>query len=148
MMIKKDTIYVSWGGTGRGAAVREAVLRAGAAGQNLRYLAILDKHMFGDLSPKLSEMVKAELSWLLNAQLRMIDLQTDPDVHATIDIREGEIETNVVEVAKNSNADLILLGAPLGGLYHQSERRNIDELVDYLRDETGADVEIIGNESG
>ena len=142
----KETIYVSWGGTGRGAAVRAAVKRAGEAGQNLRYLAILDDDQFGDLTPKLAEMVRAELTWLLQAQLRMIDLLTEPDVSASIEICHGEIEYNVIEVAKRTEADLILLGAPLGRRLAGTGRKNSDELVQALRLATGADVEIIGSD--
>lgn len=143
----KETIYVSWGGTGRGASVRAAVSRAGAAGQNLRYLAILDTRMFGDLTPKQAETVREELTWLLTAQLRMIDLQTDEEVKATIDIREGEITDNVTQLAKEIDADLILLGAPLGRDYHRPDRRTRTELVEFLRQETGADVEVIGDDA-
>lgn len=142
----KETIYVSWGGTGRGAAVRAAVCRAGEAGQNLRYLAILDDDQFGDLSPKLAEMVSAELTWLLKAQLRMIDLLTEPDVVATVEICHGDIEYNVTEVARRIDADLILLGAPISGRLLNSARKDSAELLEALRWATGADVEVIGDD--
>jgi len=142
----KETIYVSWGGTGRGAAVRAAVRRAGEAGQNLRYLAILDDDQFGDLSPKLETMVAAELTWLLKAQLRMIDLLTEPSVEATVEICSGDIEYNVTQVAARTGADLILLGAPLGKRLAKSVRKDSLELVEALRQATGADVEIVGDD--
>jgi len=142
----KETLYVSWGGTGRGAAVRAAVKRAGEAGQNLRYLAILDDDQFGDLNPKLAEMVAAELTWLLKAQLRMIDLLTEPDVEATVEICHGDIEYHVAEVAARIGADLILLGAPLGKRLAASGRKDRLQLVEALRNATGADVEIVGDE--
>lgn len=145
-MMRKETIYVSWGGTGRGAAVRAAVKRAGEAGQNLRYLAILDDDQFGDLTPKLEEMVRAELTWLLQAQLRMIDLLTEPEVEATIEICHGDIEYNVAQVASRIEADLILLGAPFGDRLVGSGRKSSDDLVESLRSATGADVEIVGEE--
>ncbi|WP_028582831.1 universal stress protein [Desulfogranum japonicum] len=143
----KETIYVSWGGTGRGAAVRAAVRRAGEAGQNLRYLAILDDDQFGDLTPKLAEMVAAELTWLLKAQLRMIDLLTEPAVQATVEICNGDIEYNVTQVAARIDADLILLGAPLGKRLAGSVRKDSTELLEALRQATGADVEIIGSDN-
>lgn len=145
--MKKETIYVSWGGTGRGAAVRAAVRRAGENGQNLRYLAILDDNQFGDLTPKLADMVSAELTWLLKAQLRMIDLLTEPAVEATVEICNGDIEYNVARVAARIQADLILLGAPIGKRLTGSSRKDSTELLDALRRVTGADVEIIGDDS-
>ena len=142
----KETLYVSWGGTGRGAAVRAAMHRAGEAGQNLRYLAILDDDQFGDLTPKLSEMVSAELTWLLEAQLRMIDLLTEPAVKAAIEICHGDIEYNVTQVASRIDADLILLGEPLGKRLTSSKRKDSSELVEALSQATGAYVEIVGGD--
>jgi len=142
-----EAIYVSWGGTGRGEAVRAAVDRAGEAGQDLLYLAILDDEQFGDLSPALADTVRSELQWLLRAQLRMVNLQTDPDVKSTIEIRQGDVEDEVISAAKNLGADLILLGAPLPKDSGAARRRSIDELVEVLRRETGADVEIVGPEA-
>ena len=142
-----EAIYVSWGGTGRGEAVRAAVVRAGEAGQHLRYLAILDDEQFGDLSPTLADTVRSELKWLLRAQLRMVNLQTDPDVKSTIEIRQGVVEDEVISAAKDLGADLILLGAPLPKDSGAVRRHSIDELVEVLRRETGADVEIVGPEA-
>lgn len=142
----KSTIYVSWGGTGRGAALRAAVRRAGEAGQNLHYLAILDDDQFGDLTPQLADMVAAELTWLLKAQLRMIDLLTEPAVAATVEICHGDIEYNVTQVASRISADLILLGAPLGGRLAGSGHRKRSELLEALQQATGADVEIVGGD--
>jgi len=142
----KATIYVSWGGTGRGAALRAAMRRAGEAGQNLHYLAILDDDQFGDLTPKLADMVAAELTWLLKAQLRMIDLLTEPAVAATVEICHGDIEYNVTQVASRIDADLILLGAPLDSRLTEYGRRNSSELLEALRQATGAGVEIVGDD--
>ena len=143
----KETIYVSWGGTGRGEAVRAAVRRAGEAGQNLLYLAILDDNQFGDITPKLAKMVTSELTWLLTAQLQMIDLLTEPDVKTTVEICNGDIEYNVNEVAKRIDADLILLGAPLSKKLADSGHKNSEELMESLRQSTGAYVEIVGSDN-
>lgn len=141
-----EVVYVSWGGTGRGEAVRAAFDRAGEAGKKLRYLAILDDEQFGELSPALAESVRSELDWLLQAQLRMVDLQTEPVVEPTIDIRQGDVEEVAVAVVKEVGSDLILLGAPLPMDPRAARRQSIDELVDALREQTGADVEIVGPE--
>lgn len=140
----KEAVYVSWGGTGRGEAVRAAVDRAGEAGQNLRYLAILDENQFGDLAPGLSDMVISELEWLLAAQMRMVDIQTEPDVRSMIEVRRGDVEDITIDVARRVGADLILLGAPVPTDSLAVRRKSIDELIAALRQGTGADVEIVG----
>jgi nucleotide-binding universal stress UspA family protein len=139
-----EAIYVSWGGTGRGEAIREAFERVGEAGLSLRYLAILDDDQFGDLTPTLSAMVQSELEWLLAAQLRLVDLQTQPDVGFIIDVRHGDVEDVTLEVAQETEVDLILLGAPLPENPGPARRATIAEFVTALREQTMADVEIVG----
>lgn len=139
-----EAIYVSWGGTGRGEAIREAFERVGSAGLSLRYLAILDDDQFGDLTPTLTDMVQSELEWLLAAQLRLVDLQTQADVQFEIDVRHGDVEVVTLEVAQETDADLILLGAPLPENPGPARRATIAEFVAVLLDQTTADVEIIG----
>lgn len=145
--MSSEVVYVSWGGTGQGEAVRAAVDRAGEAGQKLRYLAILDDDQFGELSPALAEAVRSELDWLLHAQLRMINLQSEVDVQPIIDIRQGDVEDITVAAVQDAGSQLILLGAPLPTDPRAARRQSIDELVDALREQTGAAVEIVGPES-
>ena len=52
-----EMLYVSWGGTGRAATVREALSRAGAAGRRMAYLAILDDSAFGDIDPAMLKLI-------------------------------------------------------------------------------------------
>lgn len=140
----KEAIYVSWGGTGRGEAVREAFERVGEAGLSLRYLAILDDDQFGDLTPRLSAMVQSELEWLLAAQLRLVDLQTQPDVAFIIDVRHGDVEDVTLAVAQETEASLILLGAPLPEDPGPIRRATIADFMAALREKTTAEVEIVG----
>ncbi|MCP5033979.1 MAG: hypothetical protein GY939_19430, partial [Actinomycetia bacterium] len=73
-------LYVSWGGTGWAASVREAMRRAmtdnvdgdGENGQRgLRYLAVLDDEHFADLDDNMLALVTEELRWLIDAQLEL-----------------------------------------------------------------------------
>ena len=75
----------------------------------------------------------------------MIDLQTEPAVAATVEICHDDIEYNVAQVASRIDADLILLGAPLGSRLAGSRRRNSSELLAALQQATGAEVEIVGD---
>jgi nucleotide-binding universal stress UspA family protein len=68
-------------------------------------------------------------------------------VKSTIEIRQGDVEDEVISAAKDLGADLILLGAPLPKDSGAARRHSIDELVEVLRRETGADVEIVGPEA-
>jgi len=134
-----EMIYVSWGGTGRGAALRAAYEQAADAGQSLTYLAILDPPHFADLDKHLIDLVVDELEWLLDAHLRTVAEASYKRIDATrVIVRTGEVDDEVIELAEATGAESIVLGAPLdiaGG--------SVTELVEALQQRTGAAVSIV-----
>lgn len=134
-----ELIYVSWGGTGRGAALRAAYDQAAEAGQSLTYLAILDPPTFSDLDQSLLTLVADELEWLLNAHMRTVAEASFREVESTrVIVRAGEVDDEVESLAKSSGADAIVLGAPVavGGT-------SVEELVQALRQRTGVPVSVV-----
>lgn len=134
-----ELIYVSWGGTGRGAALRAAYEQAADAGQTLTYLAILDPPSFSDLDKGLIQLVVDELEWLLNAHMRTVAAASFKQVASTrVIVRTGEVDDEVIELARVSGASAIVLGAPVdvGGTA-------VVELLEALRERTGIDVSIV-----
>lgn len=134
-----ELIYVSWGGTGRGAALRAAYNQAANDGQTLTYLAILDPPHFADLDKGLIDLVIEELEWLLNAHMRTVAEAAEAKVETTrVIVRTGEVDDEVQELAQATGAVAILLGAPIdvGG-------KSVSELVAALRDRTGIDVSVV-----
>lgn len=138
-----ELIYVSWGGTGRGAALRAAYDQAADAGQTLTYLAILDPPNFADLDSVLLHLVVDELEWLLNAHMRTVAAASSKQVASTrVIVRTGEVDDEVIELAQLSGAVSIVLGAPVnvGGVA-------VSELVAALRKRTGVNVSIVDPEA-
>ena len=134
-----ELIYVSWGGTGRGAALRAAYEQAAEAGQSLTYLAILDPPHFADLDKRLIGLIAEELEWLLNAHMRTVAEASSRDVESTrVIVRTGEVDDEVQELVEATGATSVVLGAPIdiGG-------RTVDELLEALRTRTGAEVSIV-----
>lgn len=134
-----ELIYVSWGGTGRGAALRAAYDQAAEAGQSFTYLAILDPPTFGDLDHSLIKLVADELDWLLNAHVRTVAEASFREVESTrVIVRTGEVDDEVEALAKSSGADAIVLGAPVavGGT-------SVEELVQALQNRTGVPVSVV-----
>jgi len=134
-----ELIYVSWGGTGRGAALRAAFDQAAEGGHALTYLAILDPPTFGDLDAPLLALVAEELDWLLNAHMRTVDEVSPNDVaQKRVIVRVGEVDDEVEDVAEAANAVAIVLGAPVrvGG-------NSVEELVAALQTRTGVPVTIV-----
>ena len=134
-----ELVYVSWGGTGRGAALRAAYEQAAEAGQGLTYLAILDPPTFSDLDQGLIKLVADELDWLLNAHMRTVAEASYRQVESTrVLVRIGEVDDEVEALVAASGAEAIVLGAPVavGGT-------SVDELVAALQNRTGVPVSVV-----
>jgi len=109
-------LYVSWGGTGRAASVREAMRRAMAAsaGRGLCYLAVLDNEHFADLDDSMLALVTDELRWLLDTQLALTRSQLGADDLAVeVVVRSGDIVDAVAAVLDEKGPAEVLLGAPV-----------------------------------
>ena len=72
--VSESVIYVSWGGTGRAASLRQALHRAEEDERAFTYLAVLDDEHFDDLDHSVIELMVEELEWLLDAQLELAPL--------------------------------------------------------------------------
>lgn len=135
-----EVLYVSWGGTGRAATVRHALIQAGRTGRRMAYLAILDDGAFGDVDPAMLDLASDELSWLLDAQLDLTKRQTNlDDVPVRVLVRSGDVVARVVEVAEAGEVSEILIGAP-GSL---ADTGSVADLVDQVRRRLEVSVEII-----
>lgn len=134
-----ELVYVSWGGTGRGVALRAAYEEAAQANQSLTYLAILDPPHFADLDRSLLALVVDELEWLLNAHMRTVAEASSRQAKSTrVLVRTGEVDDEVEHLVQATGAETIIIGAPL-----DLAGNSVDELVDALQARTGAAVRII-----
>ncbi|MDY7100918.1 MAG: hypothetical protein S0880_06990, partial [Actinomycetota bacterium] len=138
------TMYVSWGGSGRGQALRAAVELAASAERDLTSLAILDARTTADLDPELVDAIEDELVWLLRAQTRMIRRELGFASTATeVVVRRGRI-VDVLKTAINDlGADRVLIGAPAlidPGTEHVESVHRLIEIVD---EGTGVRPEIV-----
>lgn len=137
-------LYVSWGGTGRAASLREAMRRALAVEDGddvgLRYLAILDDGAFGDIDPGTRRLVADELEWLLNAQLELTrDQLGRRDLPVDVVVRSGDVVEAVVDVLGERGPADVLIGAPVPVAGHES----IESLTEALRARISGSVTIV-----
>lgn len=137
-----EVIYASWGGNGRGSALRSAFETAVERDVPLLYLAILDKATFGDLDDTYRELVVDELEWLLDAQLRLAADQLDAEGHqARFVVQVGDVAEEVVQVAAATQAELVLIpddAQPTGSLGETPAA-----MASTLAELTGASVEVV-----
>lgn len=137
-------LYVSWGGTGRAASVREAMRRAMADETNdeagLRYLAILDDAHFADLAGRTRGLVADELEWLLDAQLELTRSQLGAnDFPIDVVVRSGDVVEAVVDVLGERGPADVLIGAPVPVAGHDT----VESLIDALRARISGKVSIV-----
>ena len=139
-----EMVYLSWGGSGRGAAYREAYDRAVEQRRGIVYLAILDPPTFSDLDGPLLGFVTEELTWLLEAQLRLVDrAELATEVPTRTLVRGGDVVEEVSDLVEALGTDLVLVGAPVPLLHHVS----VEGFVTELAERTGATIEVIGSVS-
>ncbi len=140
-----ELLYVSWGGTGRAASVREALRRAQADDRTLRYLAVLDDEHFADLDGAMIELVRDELHWLLDAQLELTRGQVGAgEVEVAIDVTVGRVADAVAGAVGGTSGVDILIGAPVPPAGDES----VESLIDQIADRTGCRVELVQPTAG
>jgi len=139
-----ELVYVSWGGTGRGATLRTAMERASESGRSLLYLAILDDAGFADLDDSFLAVVKDELEWLLEAQLEVTKTQLGAeDLPVRVLIRGGDVADQVADVVSTLGETEVIVGAPIPLTGHES----IDSLMDLIRSRVQVPVELVTAEA-
>jgi len=105
-----EVIYASWGGNGRGLALRSAFEAAIERDAPLLYLGIVDQDHFGDLDGRYVTLIEEELQWLLDAQLQLVADQLGVSEHdARILVRTGTVEEVLADVVTASSAQLIMI---------------------------------------
>jgi len=141
---RTEILYVSWGGTGRAASVRQAMRRAVAEQRPLRYLAVLDDDHFSDLDRPMIDLVANELGWLLEAQIELTRSQIGAeDLPVSVEVRSGRLVDLVAETvaaaAGPNDENLVLIGAPVPVAGHDS----IQTLIDQIAGQTGSKVDLV-----
>ena len=135
-----ELIYVSWGGTGRAAALRASMERAAAEDKGLAYLAVLDDAHFADLDDGFLAVVRSELEWLLAAQLEVTKTQLGADhVPVRVLIRGGDVAEQVADVVTAMGDTEVIVGAPVPLAGHES----IDSLLDSIRAKVSVPVDLV-----
>ncbi len=135
-----ELVYVSWGGTGRGATLRAAMERASESGKGLLYLAILDDAHFADLDGAFLAVVKDELEWLLDAQLNVSKTQLGIEgLPVRVVIRGGDVAEQVADVVATMGDTEVVVGAPVPLTGHES----IESLMELIRSRVSVPVDLV-----
>lgn len=131
------------GGEGSRAAQLKAVERAKQDDHRLIFLYVVDVHMVGQFDDNLQEAVKAEFHWLGKSLLHVARQRAErAGISAEISIRDGSVKEEIERFLRESQADVLMLGAPRG----TSPVFGDDTIEHFARDietDTGIPVELV-----
>lgn len=132
------------GGEGGRAAQRQAIKLARERRQPLVFLYVLDASDLGEIKPSLLKAVRAELTWLGKALVNAARQRARAaNVEAEVVIREGDVQEEICNFLKESQAGLLLLGASRGTTATVFGDDAVERFATNIKEETGVAVEVV-----
>lgn len=132
------------GGQGSRAVQLEAIEQAKETGQQLIFLYVVDDDTIGDYDEELVAAIRKEFDWLGQALLRVARQRAEQsDVAAEIQIRHGNVRREIEKFLQDSDAELLLLGAPRGTTATYFGDDAIEQFAATIHEETGVKVKVV-----
>lgn len=132
------------GGEGSRAVQLEAIERAKENGERLVFLYVTDTDTVGNIDEMLVTSVRQELNWMGNVLLRIAQKRAElAGLEADVAIREGNVGEAIGRFLQESQARLLLLGAPRGTTANVFGDDAIEQFASSIQEETGVKVEVV-----
>jgi hypothetical protein len=132
------------GGAGSRAVQLAAIERAGQTGKHLVFLFVADSTFQIRVEETLREVVREELLWMGNAMLQIAKRRAGAsDIAVRLVLREGAVKEEISRFLKESEASLLLLGAPRGTTSTVIGDDTIEQFALSIEEATGVKVEVI-----
>ena len=142
--VQNPIVCATRGGEGSLAVQVAAINRAKAEKARLIFLFITDPLSISTYEEGLAEAVQIELNWMGETMLRMAQQRADDQsVISEVRVRQGEIEVEIDRFLKESQAQLLLLGAPRGTTANVFGDDAIERFAQMIQEKSGVPVEII-----
>lgn len=132
------------GGEGSRAAQLLAIEQAKTLAKPLLFLYVVDPHSLDDaIDESLKTALLAELNWMGETLLRIAQKRADSAyLGSEVKIRRGNVREEIVRFLRDSDADLLILGAPRGTTANVFGDDAIERLAHEIQQETNVTVEI------
>jgi nucleotide-binding universal stress UspA family protein len=132
------------GGEGSRAVQLAAIERAKQSGKDLVFLFVADTTMHEHVEENLQTAVRDELVWMGNAMLQIARLRAGArHIDVQLKVRVGEVLEEIERFLQDSQADLLLLGAPRGTTAAIFGDDAIEKFARTIHQDTGIQVEVI-----
>lgn len=136
------------GGQGSRAAQLRAIELAKDDDSKLVFLYVVDTHLVGEYDETLASAIRAEFHWLGHALLRVAQQRAERSaVDSEIVIRDGEVKEEIERFLQESQASLLLLGAPREASSYVFGDDAIEQFAHTIEGDTGVPVEVVRPES-
>lgn len=136
------------GGQGSRAAQLRAIELAKEQESKLVFLYVVDVHVIGEYEEVLASAIRAEFHWLGRALLRVAQQRAEQsDVDAEIVIRDGEVKEEIERFLQETQASLLLLGAPRETSTYVFGDDAIEQFAETIEGDTGVPVEVVRPET-
>jgi hypothetical protein len=136
------------GGEGSRAVQLAAIERARETGNNLIFLFVADSTIQTEVDEALRTAVREELLWMGNAMLQIAKKRAGArDIDVSLVVKEGNVHEEIGGFLRESNAELLLLGAPRGTTATIIGDDAIEQFAQSIVDSTGVEVEVIRPET-
>ena len=131
------------GGQGSLAVRLKAIERARERDLPLTFLSIIDLKPFTDIEEPLLPALASELSWMTEVLARLAMQQAQQQgVDAKIVIRKGDVKSEIDRYLRESEASLLMLGAPRGTTANVFGDDAVEQFAVSIQNNTGVAVEI------
>ncbi|MDX1689134.1 MAG: universal stress protein [Candidatus Promineifilaceae bacterium] len=132
------------GGQGSRAVQLAAIDRAKERNERLVFLYVVDVPLIKEYDEALSGAMHAESHWLGEALLRVAQQRAQREqVKAEIAIREGDVKEEIEAFLTESDAAVLMLGAPRGTTPTVFGDDAIERFAATIENDTGVAVEIV-----
>ncbi|MEM7332635.1 MAG: universal stress protein [Chloroflexota bacterium] len=142
--IQNPIVCATRGGEGSLAVQSAAIKRAKQEKKPLVFLFVTDPLSVSDYAEGLAEAVELELNWMGETMLRLAQRRADDeDVLSEVRVRQGEVKEEISRFLQESNATLLLLGAPRGTTANVFGDDAVERFAIHVQEKAKIPVEII-----
>jgi len=135
-------------GEGSRAVQLQAIRRSRDLGKRLIFLYVMDPHTVGKFDGKLLPAVKAELEWMGSTLLRIAQQRAQLlGLDTEIVIRHGDVRQEIGRFLSESQAELLLLGAPRGTSANVFGDDAVEQFAIAIQEKTHVPVEVVRPEA-
>jgi len=142
--VKGGIVCGTRGGEGSRVVQMEGIRLAAQSGKPLIFIYVVDTAVMAEIDEGLITAVHDELLWMGKTLLRIAQRRAGAaNLDAQLIIREGNVREEISRFLRESEADMLLLGAPRGTTANIFGDDAIERFAVTIQEESAVDVQIV-----